>query len=635
MSGSSGDNSSTTVSYAVDCTKASEAARTYTSGKYSKSAELLSALAQDAKNALETAPITLRGEIIPPLLCDHAIALCAAAQEKDASKARVSLSHTLHDIETEWRKHLPASCATTLAFNITLADLATLERQPLTILHSLEQCFAHIRDSLGAGQNLSLGDDVVIRLTVLLASLYTHVGCPEAAISVLDLIKPVESDLEPEFLQTYCSIVAVRVKAFLRLGDHEAANNTLRHLLDLPSFQKAVSNNDRIMVQWKSLADAQAALLQGHEQNAMEAINSNKSDMLPSIVYCDLACCASHMKKHATAAMLLERALRERQRENAAAASSTTQQAAPVTVLGEVWTLRTYYSLGVQLLFAGNPVDARKYIEMSRPLMEDDPKYWIRLAECCIAQHSLFEKEHAQDPVCNTTSTGVGAIVTVTKSAEFPFEVLAFGCQCCRNALLLIAQFEEKDGAARSAATQPSSGRMIGACLTELKTTALVELAFLSLCANDPVSAWSSAKQLFDVKNESVRFFGHVYGAEALCMLGDPKRAIPHLSPDALQNVQSASSMLSNSPYSSSSATENSANVLKSALYVNLAIAHILMRDDVGQAYQCIQQAIALNATPRAIYMHAYLELRMGNTENALELLRRGRQPPRRQPKKH
>jgi len=48
MSGSSGD-SSTTVSYAVDCTKASEAARAFSSGKYSKSAELLNALFIDAK----------------------------------------------------------------------------------------------------------------------------------------------------------------------------------------------------------------------------------------------------------------------------------------------------------------------------------------------------------------------------------------------------------------------------------------------------------------------------------------------------------------------------------------------------------------------------------------------------------
>jgi len=627
---SSGDSSSA-VSYAVDCTKASEAARAFSSGKYSKSAELLNVLSQEAKNALDSAPPGVRGEVLPALLSNHAIALCAAAQEKDGGKARVVLSHALHDIEAEWRKHLPASCTTTLAFNMALADLAVLERQPSTILHALEQCFARIRDNLEAGQLLSLSDDTAMRLSILLASLYTHVGCPEAALGVLDMIKPFESDVDPELLYVCCSLSAARVKALLRLGDQDGANDTLRHLLDLPALQKAVNNNERGIIQWKHLAEAQAALLQGQEQKAMETISAIKNDMLPSIVYCDLACCASHMKKHATAAMLLERALRERQHEIAASSTATAaaqqQQQPPVTVFGEMWTLRTYYSLGVQLLFAGNPVDARKYIEMSRPLMEDDPKYWIRLAECCIAQHSLFEKGHAQDPVCNTTSTGVGAVVTVSKNAVFPPEVLAFGCQCCRNALLIITQYEDKDRS--GAAGRPTA-------MSELKSTALVELAFLSLCANDPVSAWSASKQLFDVKNEAVRFFGNVYGAEALCMLGDPKRAIPHLSPEALANVQSASSMLSSSPYySSSSATENSGNALKSAIYVNLAIAHVLMRDDVAQAYQCIQQAIALQPTPRAIYMHAYLELRMGNTENALELLRRGRQPPRRQPKKH
>jgi len=293
------------------------------------------------------------------------------------------------------------------------------------------------------------------------------------------------------------------------------------------------------MAQWKHLAEAQAALLQGHEQKALETINAIRNDMLPSVVYCDLACCASHLKKHATAALLLERALRERQNENAESASDSSQQPHSAVVLGEMWTLRTYYSLGVQLLFAGNPVEARKYIEISRPLMEDDPKFWIRLAECCIAQHSLFEKEHAQDPVCNTTSTGVGAIVTMSKNAVFPPEVLSFGCQCCRNALLVIAQYEEKDNGTRGAASNPqaSTNRAAGTCMSELRTTALVELAFLSLCANDPVSAWSAAKQLFEVKNEGVRFFGNVYGAEALCMLGDPKRAIPHLSPEALSNV--------------------------------------------------------------------------------------------------
>lgn len=169
----------------------------------------------------------------------------------------------------------------------------------------------------------------------------------------------------------------------------------------------------------------------------------------------------------------------------------------------------------------------------------------------------------------------------------------------------------------------------------ELKTTALVELAYLSLAGGDAVAAWGAAKQLFDARSDIVRFLGHVYGAEALCKLGQPAKAIQHLSPAALADVQGAAGVLCGSPYSLGAAPESGANALKSALYVNLAIAHILTRDDVAQATQCVQQAVALHPTPRAAYVHAYLELRMGNTENAIELLKRGRQLPRRPSKKH
>ena len=681
MSGSSGDNAAM-GSYAVDCTKASSAAQAFAAGRYSECAEVLGTMVEDASTALAAAPTGVRGEVLPALLADHAVAVCAAAAalQKDVARARAVLSNTLHDIESEWRERLSPASAASLAFNIALVDAALLRATPSAVLHELERGFGAVRARLGAGDTLALSDDTAVRAAVLLAGLHTHAGRPDAALDVLRLVRPLadelralhaapgkaDAPLKPEAWEAHCAATVARVRALLRAGDTPAARDTLdRFLAALPSSSSSSSSSSgantgtitgtgtstgasasagaaaataaaavRVVEPWRRLATAHAALLRGDEHRALELVAACKADVPRSLVLSNMACCAAHTKKHAMAAALLERALQERRRETASGGAGV-----GTTVFGEAWTLRTQYALGVQLLFAGRPVEAQRALEASRALMEDDPKYWVRLAECCVARHSLFEREHARDPACRTLATAVGAVVAVAPGAAFSHDVLAYGCQCCRNALLLIAQHDSNSSNSNSSnSNNNNSGNNSGggSVMGELRTTALVELAYLSLADGDPVAAWGAAKQLFDSRSDIVRFLGHVYGAEALCRLGQPAKAIPHLSPAALADVQGAAGVLCcGSQYALGAAPENGANALKSALYVNLAIAHILTRDDVAQATQCVQQAIALHPTPRATYVHAYLELRMGNTENAIELLRRGRQLPRRPSKKH
>jgi CCR4-NOT transcription complex subunit 10 len=327
--------------------------------------------------------------------------------------------------------------------------------------------------------------------------------------------------------------------------------------------------------------------------------------------------------------------------------------------------------------------------------MSGDPRLWIRLAECCVAHNALKERKAETvapksfgsgaarklivpslsareqpaeefDGGGTTAPLAATAQTVATSSSDTPQLSLAFGAQCCRNAITLLdlrsrvalsttaatttaaatiaAALAAAPTPERSDAQPPSPGSMSPPTSprppiktsVELRHATLINLAYISLAMDDPAVALAAAKEVLDSPRQSevLRFLANVYCAEALCVLGKPSQAIQFLSPAALADAQVAAGPLCASPYSSDSANPNPSNVMRSALYVNLAVAHILFRDDIGQAQQCIQQALAMHASYHALMLQAYVEVRLGNTENAVELLKRGRHAPRRAAKK-
>ena len=108
-----------------------------------------------------------------------------------------------------------------------------------------------------------------------------------------------------------------------------------------------------------------------------------------------------------------------------------------------------------------------------------------------------------------------------------------------------------------------------------------------------------------------------MYAAEAYCMLGLPSEALRHLS-SSIQSEELLTNL--NSPY-------NTPATVRYSLLHNLTVSHIL-NDDMNQAQQILAKALAQcpnNCAPFAIILQVYIELRNGNTMNAVELLKYGR----------
>lgn len=45
------------------------------------------------------------------------------------------------------------------------------------------------------------------------------------------------------------------------------------------------------------------------------------------------------------------------------------------------------YNIGLSLLFAGRPAEAFECLIQAQNIYQTNPRYWLRLAECCIAVH--------------------------------------------------------------------------------------------------------------------------------------------------------------------------------------------------------------------------------------------------------
>lgn len=235
---------------------------------------------------------------------------------------------------------------------------------------------------------------------------------------------------------------------------------------------------------------------------------------------------------------------------------------------------------------------------------------------------------------------------------------LEFAAKCLRNCLYLLQSntVSESESSTDSANINNNNhinhnddkeeGEHRTSDKYELLQAGLVNLAFVSLAMNNPVVALKAAEELLEIKNDVIdifKYLGHIYAAEALLILNKPTQAIQHLNPQMLDEIfpppptstptpASAYTLVGvhPSPYSSLTSSQPVPNVARSMLCTNLAAAHIL-RDDVAQAQVCVSQALAYQpSSSRALLMQVYVDIRKGNTEAALDILKRGRPAPKR-----
>ncbi|KAK4760692.1 hypothetical protein SAY87_005585 [Trapa incisa] len=186
-----------------------------------------------------------------------------------------------------------------------------------------------------------------------------------------------------------------------------------------------------------------------------------------------------------------------------------------------------------------------------------------------------------------------------------------------------------------------------------IKQAVFANLAFVELELENPMGALSSAQSLLQIPNCSrvFTFLGHMYAAEALCLLNRPMEASAHLSVylaedknvrlpfteedfeqwRVVKNLECEESDGGGGSVSAHVSTMEESQILtflkpeeaRVALYVNLA-ARYAMDGELGMALELVNQALVISANSReALLTYVYINMALGNSQEALSKLKK------------
>lgn len=183
-----------------------------------------------------------------------------------------------------------------------------------------------------------------------------------------------------------------------------------------------------------------------------------------------------------------------------------------------------------------------------------------------------------------------------------------------------------------------------------IKQALLADLAYVELELENPVKALSTAASLLQLPECSrvYIFLGHVYAAEAFCLLNRPKEAAEHLliymsgeskvefpyrEEDCeqwrVEKVVDCEEVNGNSATATKPSLRDSQGIMflkpeeaRGTLYVNLAVMSA-MEGELDQAHQFAMQALSILPNHvEAILTSVYVDLRLGKTQEALAKLK-------------
>uniref|UniRef100_A0A8C2CIG9 CCR4-NOT transcription complex subunit 10 n=1 Tax=Cyprinus carpio TaxID=7962 RepID=A0A8C2CIG9_CYPCA len=344
------------------------------------------------------------------------------------------------------------------------------------------------------------------------------------------------------------------------------------------------------------------------------------------------------------------------------------------------------YNCGIQLLHIGRPLAAFECLMEAVQVYHSNPRLWLRLAECCItANKGSSEQETKGLPskkgiVQAVVGQGYHRRVIQSnsegQSAAIPVASMEFAAICLRNALLLLPEHQQHDSksdngsksCSLSGSTETSetsdacSGKaqegdkFIPAApssplrkqeVENLRCSILACSAYVALALGDNLMALNHAEKLLHQTklSGSLKFLGHLYAAEALISLDRISDAIAHLNPENVTDVslgvssseqEQASDKGDLEPVESSGKQTplcypSSVSSARATMLFNLGSAYCL-RSEYEKARKCLHQAASMVNTkeipPEAILLGVYLELQNGNTQLALQIIKRNQLLP-------
>ncbi|XP_063160004.1 CCR4-NOT transcription complex subunit 10 isoform X2 [Candoia aspera] len=350
------------------------------------------------------------------------------------------------------------------------------------------------------------------------------------------------------------------------------------------------------------------------------------------------------------------------------------------------------YNCGIQLLHIGRPLAAFECLIEAVQVYHSNPRLWLRIAECCIAANkgSLEQETKGLPSKKGIVQSIVGQgyhrkIVLASQSVQnivyndgqssaIPVASMEFAAICLRNALLLLPedQQEPKQENGSKVGNQLSgneSSENNEACskshegdkfipappssplrkqeLENLRCSMLACSAYVALALGDNLMALSHADKLLQQPklSGSLKFLGHLYAAVALISLDRISDAITHLNPENVTDVSlgiSSNEQDQGSDKGENEAMESSGKQTPQCYPSSVTSARTMMLFNLGSAYclrseydkarKCLHQAASLihpkEIPPEAILLAVYLELQNGNTQLALQIIKRNQLLP-------
>lgn len=262
------------------------------------------------------------------------------------------------------------------------------------------------------------------------------------------------------------------------------------------------------------------------------------------------------------------------------------------------------------------------------------------------------------------------------QSAAIPVASMEFAAICLRNALLLLPEHQQPDTKAENSSKNPSQSgsaesgsensdpcsvksqeadKFFSASpssplrkqeLENLRCSILACSAYVALALGDNLMALHHAEKLLHQTkvSGSLMFLGHLYAAEALISLDRISDAVSHLNPENICDVsmglltseQDQGHEKGEEPIEPSAKKmplcyPSSVTTARAMMLFNLGSAYCL-RSEYDKARKCLHQAASMmnskEIPPEAILLGVYLELQNGNTQMALQIIKRNQLLP-------
>uniref|UniRef100_A0A182IP89 CCR4-NOT transcription complex subunit 10 n=1 Tax=Anopheles atroparvus TaxID=41427 RepID=A0A182IP89_ANOAO len=348
------------------------------------------------------------------------------------------------------------------------------------------------------------------------------------------------------------------------------------------------------------------------------------------------------VKHYALAARFFQQALLF---DKSATEDSSTEkvEGSPLYCVGATKRPEILYNHGLALLHLQRPKDAFECLLIVLNSYHNNPRLWLRLAECCIMVHRQEKQTQSKNISLGAVGSGVlrkyvlnpapkTPTVDGDQSLAIPATTLEFGALCLRNAVTLLEFHEPElvrqtencdrtvswDKVYEGVPCNPSLPMKL-ASFNKLKCAVLAAYSYVLNTLGEYNQALKYAKQMLTVKDlpESYLLLSHMYAAEALIMMNRPLEAMTYLEPKFIADLTGDDFGMRASAHWNI----NSADAAQSVMHYNRAVVMFLMGD-----YE--QAKIAMNTcnhplvVPHLKMLKVYQELLLGNYDKVQLLIR-------------